>query len=388
MNKYQKIDRDKLSPKGKDLYDKLKSKSNNFDNTEGKLGDILEAFYKKTQGDVAKPKAVAKKAEPKKAPATKKATAKKKTTKKKSTAKKKTTAKKATTKGGNTGSFAKLRASIAKRDGISYKDALPIAKKEYAAQKESLVSSKKAKSETRLSAFKRKYKGRGTEDVKERGSMRALDVSKDAKIPALKRGKRVSKGTGANQYGKAKKGKIYYENRSNRSDVRQPSKTVAPPKLAKGGRINIVNEGEKFDKTKYRGALGDFDKDGVANIDDAKPLVNTGKKETVEQVELSKTFDKLLKLKSQLDSTMNVTVDELDEVAPKGAQIYARTKTPYSILNKLAEKRLLDKNKGLTDLVGTTIAVAQTGIFLFEPAAVPPKVYADVPPAGIFLPHA
>ena len=54
---------------------------------------------------------------------------------------------------------------------------------------------------------------------------------------------------------------------------------------------------------------------------------------------------------------MNVTVDELDEVAPKGAQIYARTKTPYSILNKLVEKRLLDKNKGLTDLVGTTIAV-------------------------------
>jgi len=545
MNKYQKINRDKLSPKGKDLYDKLKSKSNNFENTEGKLGDILEAFYKKTQGDVAKPKA---KAEPKKTPAKKKATAKKKTTKKKSTAKKKTTAKKATakkatTKGGNTGSFAKLRAEIAKREGITYIQALPIAKKEYAAKKASLASSKKVKSQGRLAAFKKKYKGRGTEDVKESGTMRALDVSKDAKIPALKRGKRVSKGTGANQYGKAKKGKIYYENRSNRSDVRQPQPTNIPrlakggdldfvfenkpyyavtndengavyfrtqneksaklkqkkfkeifsddkividkynfeenedvmgsfnedgdidyakggdvPKeledaikefenrikkqgritnardekhlkrlnkekikyasrgessqvfvlqdddfgneiyrgidelneylaefnkaynenyktykefnegeenqgryivrsYADGGRINIVNEGEKFNKRKYKGALGDFDNDGVANIDDARPLVNTGKKETVEQVELAKTFDKLLKLKSQLDSTMNVTVDELDEVAPKGAQIYARTKTPYSILNKLVEKRLLDKNKGLTDLVGTTIAV-------------------------------
>ena len=348
MNKYQKIDRDKLSPKGKDLYDKLKKKSNNFEETDGKLGEILEAFYKKTQTSSAK-------AKPKKSTKPKpksKAKAKPKS-KAKPKAKKKTTK----SKSGNTGSFAKLRAAIAKRDGITYKQALPIAKKEYAKQKESITKNKRGKTESRLSAYKRKYKSRGTEDVKERGSMRPLDIEKDSKIPALPRGKRVSKGTGANQYGKAKKGKVYYENRSNRTDVRQPSKKVAPPKLAKGGRINIINEGVKFDKKKYKGALGDFDKDGVPNIDDAKPLTKTGKVERVEQVELSKTFERLLKLKSQLDSTMNVAIDELDEVAPDGAQIYARTKTPYSILKKLVEKRLTDKNKGLTDLVGTTIAV-------------------------------
>ena len=700
MNKYQKIDRDKLSPKGKTLYDKLKKKSNNFEDTDGKLGEILEAFYNKTQTKPAKaePKKPAKSKPKAKAKSKPKAKAK---TKAKAKAKKKTTKKATKSKSGNTGSFAKLRAAIAKRDGITYKQALPIAKKEYAKQKESITKKKRGKTESRLSAYKRKYKSRGTEDVKERGSMRALDIEKDSKIPALPRGKRVSKGTGANQYGKAKKGKVYYENRSNRTDVRQPSKKVAPPKLAKGGkveffdkdstensfrrkiwegyknvegqesvgsfahkvgnkiigdyylftlsdfdekfyshlplkqdeilfrtetktgriskslplvkvniangrvyfmsedndpysdeddknpkfntssanvtyisldsklldyakggkvdkssqifvlqdddygnelfrgvdelneylqefnegygenyktfedfnkgeskqgrrivrtyakggkisqddkdrvldnidnegieygireydeytdikdnqfqklrkdyivrakqlerqakkdeyyndlvynegldytftdyvdpeeveneelkskikaydkakdrlldylgtkskqvqveylkddellvplrtgigmfedggRINIVNEGVKFDKKKYKGVLGDFDKDGVPNIDDAKPLTKTGKQERVEQVELSKTFERLLKLKSQLDSTMNVAIDELDEVAPDGAEIYARTKTPYSILKKLVEKRLTDKNKGLTDLVGTTIAV-------------------------------
>ena len=124
-----------------------------------------------------------------------------------------------------------------------------------------------------------------------------------------------------------------------------------------GGRINIVDKNVKFDKSKYKGALGDFDADGIANIDDAQPLTNTGEQKTVEQVQLSKTFNQLLKLKSQLNETMNMTVDELDQIAPEGAQIYARTKTPYSILKKLVDKRLTDKELGLTDLVGTTVAV-------------------------------
>ena len=366
------INKDTTSEGQKKVFRAIKSKA------EAKLSSMDKEAPKKEEPkkEVPKPKAVAKKAEPKKAPAKKKSTAKKKTVAKKKTAKKKTVKKATANKSGNTGSFSKLRAEIAKREGITYKEALPIAKKEYADLKSKIKESKSSKANGRLNAFKKKYKGRGLESVQGK----PLDIEKDAKLQALPKGKRISKGTGANQYGKAKKGKVYYEYRSNRTDVRQPKKgsTLKPPRLsyggkitrtydvninsgvgtyADGGRINIVNEGEKFNKKKYRGALGDFDKDGVANIDDARPLINTGKKETVEQVELAKTFDKLLKLKSQLDSTMNVTVDELDEVAPKGAQIYARTKTPYSILNKLVEKRLLDKNKGLTDLVGTTIAV-------------------------------
>jgi len=128
-------------------------------------------------------------------------------------------------------------------------------------------------------------------------------------------------------------------------------------KFAKGGRtISIVNDGVKYDKSKYKAVYGDYDKDGVVNIDDANPL-NKNKKGKVEEIELKNTFDKLLGVKAELDEIMYDAVDTLDEKAPKGADIYARTKTPYSILKKLVEKRMLDPKRGLTDMIGTTIAV-------------------------------
>jgi len=128
-------------------------------------------------------------------------------------------------------------------------------------------------------------------------------------------------------------------------------------KMAKGGRtISIVNDGVKFDKSKYKAVYGDFDNDGTVNIDDANPLDKT-KSGQVEGVELRKTFDKLLGVKAELDEIMYDAVETLDEKAPKGADIYARTKTPYSILKKLVEKRMLDPKRGLTDMIGTTIAV-------------------------------
>ena len=136
--------------------------------------------------------------------------------------------------------------------------------------------------------------------------------------------------------------------------LRVPSQVI---EYAKGGRtISIVNDGVKFDKSKYKAVYGDFDKDGTVNIDDANPLDAT-KNSKVEQVELKDTFDKLLSVKAELDDIMYNAVDTLDKKAPKDADIYARTKTPYSILKKLVEKRMLDPNKGLTDMIGTTIAV-------------------------------
>ena len=127
---------------------------------------------------------------------------------------------------------------------------------------------------------------------------------------------------------------------------------------AKGGRtISIVNDGVKYDKSKYKAVYGDYDKDGVVNIDDANPLDKNKKGKVNNEIELKETFDKLLSVKAELDDIMYDAVDTLDEKAPKGADIYARTKTPYSILKKLVEKRMLDPKKGLTDMIGTTIAV-------------------------------
>ena len=123
-----------------------------------------------------------------------------------------------------------------------------------------------------------------------------------------------------------------------------------------GGKVSIVNEGIVFDKNKYKAIFGDFDKDGVVNIDDAFPN-NKNRKKTVEDIQLAPIINNLLTLKTKLDSSMNVAVNELKEKSPKTANIYARTKTPYSIIKKLVDKRLLDEKKGLQDLIGTTIAV-------------------------------
>jgi ppGpp synthetase/RelA/SpoT-type nucleotidyltranferase len=123
--------------------------------------------------------------------------------------------------------------------------------------------------------------------------------------------------------------------------------------------IHILNEGEIFDKNRYKAIFGDFDKDGIDNLDDPNPT-KKGDTTTVEERKLVDGMSKLLTIKNNLDITMHHAVKDLAAVAPKDSKIYARTKTPYSIVQKLIEKRLIvpkDLKKGLTDLIGTTIAV-------------------------------
>ena len=204
FNKIKKVDRSKLEGNALKAYDSLKEETDNFDKDVAvalNLDDDVERLAKKLEEKF--PESVGKK----------KAEKPKSKPKKKAAAKKKSTPKGGS---GNKGSFAKLRASIAKRDGISYKAALPIAKKEYAEQKKKDSDSKKEKRSKRMEAFKRKYKGRGT---------RNTDVQKDSKIPAKAVGKRVSK-----------TGNTYYEYRDNRTDQRQPQPTNEP-RLDVGGMI-------------------------------------------------------------------------------------------------------------------------------------------------------
>jgi len=124
----------------------------------------------------------------------------------------------------------------------------------------------------------------------------------------------------------------------------------------KGGKVVIVNKDKKYAKADYEGIFGDYDGDGIPNIDDAHPL-DPSKRGRVEPVSLEETFSNLLDLKKELDKTMYKSVDKLKKTSPKDADIYARTKTPFSIIKKLVDKRLKNPTKGLTDLIGTTIAV-------------------------------
>lgn len=130
-------------------------------------------------------------------------------------------------------------------------------------------------------------------------------------------------------------------------------------KKADGGKVNIVNEGVDFSKKKYEGIFGDYDKDGIPNADDPNPR-RKGDHQTVEDLELSKMMGKLLGIKGDLDHTMTSAVKDIVHLSPRTSAIYARTKTPYSIINKLIDKRLIvpkEPKKGLTDVIGTTIAV-------------------------------
>ena len=135
----------------------------------------------------------------------------------------------------------------------------------------------------------------------------------------------------------------------------QKKKSDKTQKLAEGGRIDAS---KSITASEYKGVLGDVDNDGIANADDPNPT-KKGDKTTVEQIELSKVLSSLIGIRSELDDVKEDAVDEIKDMAPSGSKIYARTKTPYSIINKLVDKRMINEKNpkaGLTDLVGLTIA--------------------------------
>lgn len=122
-----------------------------------------------------------------------------------------------------------------------------------------------------------------------------------------------------------------------------------------GGNIEVkvVNSDKEYNEKEYDWILGDKDKDGVANADDIKPL-DKKRNERIDEPTITTGIKSLISLKKSLDSTMYSFIDELKDIAPNKSKIYARTKTPYSVLDKLIKKRL----KTITDLIGTTIVTS------------------------------
>jgi len=103
----------------------------------------------------------------------------------------------------------------------------------------------------------------------------------------------------------------------------------------------------------------DTDGDGVNNVDDPEPFDYNDVPKTIEEVRLSKQLSDIIEYRNSMES-VRVNLEENAKALLKSgygdkSYVYGRTKTPYSIINKLRRTQL----HKLQDLVGLTF-VAET----------------------------
>ena len=248
-----KIKREELSGQFLKAFDKIVDLKNSDDAKQREAGlkgektliKILESKKGQAVKKVVTPKA---KATPKKGKATpKKAKA---TSKKAKATPKKVSVTETNPKGLPFATRVKQRAD---KDGITFREARVKLSKEIQDEKDKIEATIKEDKKKALKELEKLTKAPEFQQAlsqfpkKSGGKKRALksNVSADGKRQALPRGKRISQGKGANQYGKAKKGKVYYEYRDNRSDVNSvPTKAgqykykgKTPPYLEAGGTL-------------------------------------------------------------------------------------------------------------------------------------------------------
>jgi ppGpp synthetase/RelA/SpoT-type nucleotidyltranferase len=106
-----------------------------------------------------------------------------------------------------------------------------------------------------------------------------------------------------------------------------------------------------LDASDYPGIFRDFDDDEIPTADDPHPLT-PGDTESVEEVRLSDELGKLFKVREEYDAATQEARRRLARIGQ--GTIKSRTKTPYSIINKLRRKRL-EGPKGVTDISGVML---------------------------------
>lgn len=96
---------------------------------------------------------------------------------------------------------------------------------------------------------------------------------------------------------------------------------------------------------------------GIPAVDDPWPdepcPVGHPCPDTVEEVKLSDEIRALIAIRDDFEHVRKAFVQQIEALAPN-AKIKSRTKTPFSMVNKLRRKRIFGAN-GLTDVVGTMI---------------------------------
>jgi ppGpp synthetase/RelA/SpoT-type nucleotidyltranferase len=128
---------------------------------------------------------------------------------------------------------------------------------------------------------------------------------------------------------------------------------------------HTVSPFEEITPEDYPGIFGDFDKDGIPNVDDPNPL-KAGDNKTVEEVSLKDEIKKLIDLRNVYQGALDAVMDRLRGIDVTSS-VKGRVKSPYSVINKLRRKRIKGTIKkaeageyytqGLTDMAGCMIVL-------------------------------
>jgi hypothetical protein len=206
--KFESIDQSQLSESQKEILGKIKTATKDFTITDekalqkvdGALDNIIEKL-KKTNPQAIKGEEKKEEAKPKKEVVKKEPKAETKTPKK---PKKEV--------GGKRTIFS-IAKEIRKADE-SWEEAKKRAKKVMEGEREETTKKMKTETDKLLAFIKRR---------KELEGLSGTSIKKDSKVEAMPKGRRISKKGWKNQYGESEGGKVYYENRDNRTDRLAPN---------------------------------------------------------------------------------------------------------------------------------------------------------------------
>jgi hypothetical protein len=257
--KFESIDQSQLSENQKEILGKIKTATKDFTITDEKALEKVDSALDNiiTKLKATNPQAIkveAKKREPR---------AKKEVVKKepKSETKKPKKDKKESSGKRTIFSIAK---EIRKADE-SWEDAKARAKKVMETEKKDTTKKMKTETDKLLAFIKRR---------KELEGLSGTSIKKDSKIEALPKGRRISKKGWKNQHGESQGGKVYYENRDNRTDRLAPN-FADKIYLADGGGV----DGNEVIKLKVYGLSGKVIREGdfLINYNDSKITFPSGK---------------------------------------------------------------------------------------------------------------
>ncbi len=204
--KFESIDQSQLSDSQKGILSKIKEATKNFtitdeksiEKVDGALDNIIAKLEKTNPQAI---KGEVKEVEPKKEEP------------KKATKSRTKTPKEPKKEVGGKRTIFSIAKEIRKADE-NWEDAKKRAKKIMEDEKKDTTKKMKTETDKLLDFIKRR---------KELDGLSGTSVKKDSKIEALPKGRRVSKKGWKNQYGESEGGRVYYENRDNRTDRLAPS---------------------------------------------------------------------------------------------------------------------------------------------------------------------